>query len=329
MATCASTGRFVDRSRAFDHGADQSALAQHAPSATAGVPAVSGRAQRPLRLGGRTFLHDELVVMAVVNRTPDSFFDRGRTYSFGAALDRVDQAVAEGAAIIDIGGVKAGVGDDVSLADERRRVVPLVAAVRGRYPDTVISVDTYRAEVAEPACAAGADLINDVWGGWDPRLAEVAARYGTGLVCAHTGGRAPRTPAQPRSYDDVVADVVGAVTALAERAVACGVRPDGLLVDPAHDFGKEHRPVPGGHPPTERAGGHRMAGVGRRVPQGLRGRSTRRRARRATGRNPCGHRPQRLARCPSVPGPRCGSHSASPVLQMTAAVAALRPAGTS
>ncbi len=177
--------------------------------------------------------------MAVLNRTPDSFFDRGRTYRLGAALDRVEQVVAEGAAIIDIGGVKAGAGPRVTVEEELDRVVPVVAAVRARHPDLVISVDTYRAAVAAVVCRAGADLINDAWGGWDPQLAEVAARHGVGLVCAHTGGRAPRTPARPVAYDDVVTDVIRDVTSLADRAVALGVRPDAVLIDPAHDFGKD------------------------------------------------------------------------------------------
>ncbi|MGH3095400.1 MAG: dihydropteroate synthase [Streptosporangiales bacterium] len=193
----------------------------------------------PLHLGRRVFPPGQPVIMAIVNRTPDSFFDRGRTYAFGAALDRVDQVVAEGAPIVDIGGVKAGAGAEVTVAEEVARVVPLVAAVRERYPDLVISVDTYRAAAADPMCRAGADLINDAWAGWDPRLAEVAARHATGLVCAHTGGRLPRTPPRPIAYADVVADVIAAVTALAERAVALGVRPQSILIDAAHDFGKD------------------------------------------------------------------------------------------
>lgn len=206
---------------------------------TAPPPGKRAVKQRPLRLGTRVFPPGELVVMAVVNRTPDSFYDRGRTYRLGAALDRVEQAVAQGAAIIDIGGVKAGVGPHVSVAEELDRVLPVLTAVRARHPDVVLSVDTYRAAVAEAVCRAGADVINDAWGGWDPQLAEVAARHSAGLVCAHTGGRAPRTPPRPTAYDDVVADVIRTVTTLADRAVALGVRPDGVLVDPAHDFGKD------------------------------------------------------------------------------------------
>jgi dihydropteroate synthase len=190
----------------------------------------------PLRLHGRSL--DGCTVMAVVNRTPDSFFDRGATYGFDAALTAVDTAVAEGADIIDIGGVKAGPGAEVDVREELRRVVDLVVAVRERHPQIVISVDTWRAEVGEAVAEAGADLLNDTWGGVDPRLAEVAAAYGIGLVCAHAGGLDPRTRPHRIGYGDVVADVVRHVTAEAERAVSLGVRRDAILIDPAHDFGK-------------------------------------------------------------------------------------------
>src|SRR5690349_24904321 len=106
--------------------------------------------------------------MAIVNRTPDSFFDRGATYAEDAALTAVEGAVAAGADLIDIGGVKAGPGTRVDAAEEIRRTVSTVAAVRARFPEVLISIDTWRAEVAREAVAAGADLINDTWAGADP-----------------------------------------------------------------------------------------------------------------------------------------------------------------
>jgi dihydropteroate synthase len=195
----------------------------------------------PLRLGRRMFGDDHLAVMAIVNRTPDSFYDRGATYGLGAALDAVDRAVAEGAEIVDIGGVKAGPGADVDAAEELRRTAEVVAAVRGAYPELVISVDTWRAGVAKELAAEGADLLNDTWGGVDPGLAEVAAATGAGLVCSHAGGQRPRTRPHRVEYADVVADVVATVTRLAARAGELGVRRDGIVVDPAHDFGKNTR----------------------------------------------------------------------------------------
>jgi dihydropteroate synthase len=146
--------------------------------------------------------------------------------------------VAAGAQIVDIGGVKAGPGEEVSTAEEIGRVGELVAAVRERHHDVVISVDTWRAEVGEAVALLGADLLNDTWGGADPELADVAAAHQIGLVCSHTGPMAPRTRPHRPTYGDVVRDVITAVTALAERAVAAGVRQDSILVDPAHDFGK-------------------------------------------------------------------------------------------
>ncbi|MFF4793707.1 dihydropteroate synthase [Streptomyces sp. NPDC001276] len=194
-----------------------------------------------LRLGRRAFDAHEPVIMAIVNRTPDSFYDQGSTFRDEPALARVEQAVAEGAAIIDIGGVKAGPGDEVTAEEEARRTVGFVAEVRRRFPDVVISVDTWRADVGEAVCEAGADLLNDAWGGVDPRLAEVAARYGTGLVCTHAGGAEPRTRPHRVTYDDVMADILRVTVGLAERAVALGVPRESVIIDPGHDFGKNTR----------------------------------------------------------------------------------------
>ena len=191
-----------------------------------------------MKLGPGTFASTDRLVMAIVNRTPDSFFDRGATYAEEAAMDRVHQVVAEGAEIVDIGGVKAAPGDEVSVAEEIRRTAPFVARVREAHPHLVISVDTWRHEVGREVCAAGADLLNDAWGGFDPRLAEVAAEHDAALVCTHAGGLSPRTRPHRIVYDDVVSEVLAGVTALAERAAALGVARDRILIDPGHDFGK-------------------------------------------------------------------------------------------
>jgi dihydropteroate synthase len=191
-----------------------------------------------LRLRRRVFGPRQRLVMAIVNRTPDSFYDRGSTWDETAAMDRVHQVIADGADIVDIGGVPAAPGSVVDVAEEIRRTVPFVAAVRSAYPDTVISVDTWRHETARELCAAGADLINDTWGGWDQKLAEVAGEYGVGLVCSHAGGLPPRTRPHRVAYDDVVADVLARTLAAASRAVSAGVDPARVLIDPAHDFGK-------------------------------------------------------------------------------------------
>jgi dihydropteroate synthase len=191
---------------------------------------------------GRPVAGDRALIMAIVNRTPDSFYDRGSTFTDDAAKAAVHHAIDEGADVIDVGGVKAGPGQAVDSDEEIARVVPFIEWLRSAYPQQLISVDTWRATVAKQACAAGADLINDTWGGVDPGLPEVAAEFDAGLVCSHTGGAAPRTRPFRVSYghtvSGVVDDVIAEVTTAAERAVAVGVARDRILIDPTHDFGK-------------------------------------------------------------------------------------------
>ncbi len=192
-----------------------------------------------LRFGTRAVAADRALVMAIVNRTRDSFYDRGATFDERAALAAVDRVVAEGADIVDVGGVRAGShGEEVDAGEEIRRVVPFIATVRERHPELVISVDTWRHEVARQACIAGADLINDTWAGADPLLADVAAEFGVGIVCSHTGGVLPRTDPHRVRYLDVVAEVTDELVRSAERLVSLGVHRNSILIDPTHDFGK-------------------------------------------------------------------------------------------
>ena len=177
-------------------------------------------------------------VMAIVNRTPDSFYDKGATFDLDPALRRCDEVIAAGASIVDIGGVKAGPGKAVGAAEEIDRVVPIIEKVHERHPDVLISVDTWRSEVAEAAIAAGAGLVNDTWAGWDPGLIEVAGHHRVGYVCSHTGGITPRTRPHRVHFDDVVADVIAETTQLAERAASLGCPEELTFIDPTHDFGK-------------------------------------------------------------------------------------------
>jgi dihydropteroate synthase len=179
--------------------------------------------------------------MAIVNATPDSFFDKGRNWGTEAALARVDEVVAQGAEVVDIGGIKAAPGGDIGPEEELSRVLPVIEKARERHPDVVLSVDTWRADVADVLCSAGADVINDAWGGVDPHLAGVAARHGAGLVCTHAGRQQPRTRPHRVWYDDVVAETTDYLRGLADGALAAGVRRDGIVIDPAHDFGKNSR----------------------------------------------------------------------------------------
>ena len=192
----------------------------------------------PLKLGHRTYTDGLPLVMAIVNRTPDSFFDQGATFAEDRAWARVQQVVEEGADIVDIGGVRAGYGPHVDVAEEIARVAGFVGRVRAAYPDLVISVDTWRSEVAQAVLEQGADVINDAWGGHDPDLVGVAAAHGAAVICTHAGGLSPRTDPYRQEYDDVVATCIETTVGLAERAVAAGVDPHSVVIDPAHDFAK-------------------------------------------------------------------------------------------
>ncbi|HUH06609.1 MAG TPA: dihydropteroate synthase [Egibacteraceae bacterium] len=192
-----------------------------------------------LTLGRRDFdVERRALVMAIVNRTPDSFYDKGRTYALSAAIDHALEQIDEGADIIDVGGVKAGPGEDVALDEELRRIVDFVEAFRA-HSDAPVSVDTFRAEVARAALDAGADLVNDTSGMIEPEIGDIVAAHGrAALVVMHPGGP-PRTPPfRPTYLPDVTTAVLQTCRDLAEQAQRRGVRADQIVVDPGHDFGK-------------------------------------------------------------------------------------------
>lgn len=191
-----------------------------------------------LQLGRHAFGDDDALMMAIVNRTPDSFFDQGATWAEDAAFERVREVVEQGAEIVDIGGIKAAPGAQIGPEEEKARVVDFVARVREEFPSLVISVDTWRAEVGDAVCRAGADVLNDAWGGADPELVDVAAEHGAAIICTHTGGVTPRTRPYRIEYDDVVAAVLEDCLAYASRALDAGVARESIVIDPAHDFGK-------------------------------------------------------------------------------------------
>ncbi|MDQ4065177.1 MAG: dihydropteroate synthase, partial [Actinomycetota bacterium] len=178
---------------------------------------------------------DRCLVMGIVNRTPDSFYDGGRM-DLGAATAIAEEMVDAGADILDLGGVKAGPGPDVAEREELDRVVPLVEAVAAR-TDVPISVETARPLVASAALDAGAAIVNDVTGADDDELLEVCARSRAALVLMHHGGQIRGRPRHPR-YDDVVVAIKQTWEALAARANAAGVSDEALIVDPGLDFGK-------------------------------------------------------------------------------------------
>ena len=204
---------------------------------------------RALVLRGQAFDTARPAVMAIINRTADSFWDGNRHTTLDSALTALDEAVAQGADIVDVGGVRAGQeGEVVGAAEEIDRVLPFLERARATYPGLLLSLDTWRSEVAE-AAGGLVDLVNDTWAGADPELVRVAARTGAGVVCSHTGGLPPRTdPVDVRYADEdgddelaVVRDVLRVLADGARTALDAGVPAERILVDPTLDFGKTTR----------------------------------------------------------------------------------------
>jgi dihydropteroate synthase len=186
-------------------------------------------------IGGRPFDFDrQIAVMAIVNRTPDSFHDRGATFALAKATEAVRAAAATGADWIDIGGVPFAPGPEVTAGEELDRVLPLVRAARDL---AVVSVDTFRPEVAREVIAAGAGVINDTSGLRDPAMADAVAGTAASLVITHSLA-APRTVHPRPRYDDVTAEVGAFLRQRVADALEHGVRPDQLIIDAGHDLNK-------------------------------------------------------------------------------------------
>jgi len=179
---------------------------------------------------------DRALVMGILNRTPDSFFDAGETFALDALLRRAEQLVAEGADVLDVGGVKAGPGPEVSEAEELDRVVPALEALRARF-ETPLSIDTWRASVLRAACAAGAVLGNDISGFADPDYLSTATAFGASVVATHIR-LAPRLPDPEPRYDDLLGAVQVFLLARARAAEAAGLGPEQIALDPGLDLGK-------------------------------------------------------------------------------------------
>ncbi|GIU85205.1 MAG: dihydropteroate synthase [Acidimicrobiales bacterium] len=204
-----------------------------------GVPTTEEEGCRAARLvlGGHSWdLTRQAVVMGILNRTPDSFFDKGAYWDFDRFLARADRLVAEGADILDVGGVRAGPGEEVTPEEELSRVVPAVEALRRRF-DTPVSVDTWRAEVVQACFEAGAVLGNDISGFADPGYLPAAAAAGAGVVATHIR-LGPRIPDPDPHYDDVVETVRRRLGELARKAVAAGIPAESVIVDAGLDLGK-------------------------------------------------------------------------------------------
>jgi dihydropteroate synthase len=174
--------------------------------------------------------------MGILNRTPDSFYDKGATFVLDALLARADELVADGADILDVGGVKAGPGPEVTEAEELDRVIPTIEALRARI-DVPLSVDTWRAAVARAAYTAGAVVGNDISGFADPDYLPVAAGAGATVVATHIR-IGPRIPDPDPEYEDVVGTVRDFLEERAARARAAGVGADQVVLDAGLDLGK-------------------------------------------------------------------------------------------
>ncbi len=190
-----------------------------------------------LWLGDHRFdITHRAVVMGILNRTPDSFYDRGSYWDFDAFLAKAEGLVADGADFLDVGGVKAGPGDFVSEQEELDRVVPAVEALRARF-DVPLSVDTWRASVAAASFAAGAVVGNDISGFGDPAYLAVCAAAGASVVATHIRLQ-PRVPDPEPVYDDVVQAVCDFLAERAEMALAAGIPRPRVMIDAGLDLGK-------------------------------------------------------------------------------------------
>ncbi len=187
-------------------------------------------------------IHDERsypLIMGILNVTPDSFYDGGRYKSIYAALKRVEQMVAEGVDIIDIGGESTRpFSEPVPLEEELRRVLPVIENVKKRFPDIVLSVDTYKAKVAAEALSMGVCILNDVSAlRFDPQMAEVVRKFSPVVVLMHMKGKPKDMQINP-VYEDVVAEVKGFLCERKNFLLQMGLSEENIVIDPGIGFGK-------------------------------------------------------------------------------------------
>lgn len=185
-----------------------------------------------MRIGKKDFSSGERTyVMGILNITPDSFSDGGRYNDLDSALRQAERMIREGADILDVGGESTRPGyEKIDEEEEVSRVAPVIEALKKRF-DVPVSIDTYKSNVAEAALAAGADLLNDIWGcRYDERCAELAARYDAAVCLMHN-----RKQAQ---YEDFMPEVIGDLQVSLSIAERHGVKKDKIILDPGVGFGK-------------------------------------------------------------------------------------------
>jgi dihydropteroate synthase len=190
-----------------------------------------------LEIGDRRFdLRTGAVVVGILNRTPDSFYDQGTYFGFDAFLAKAEKLVADGADVLDVGGVKAGPGPEVTEEEELDRVIPAIEALHARF-DVPLCVDTWRASVADASFRAGAVVGNDISGFADPDYLRVCADAGASVVATHIRLR-PRVPDPEPYYDDLVGTVNAFLLERAQMAEAAGIPRERIMLDAGLDLGK-------------------------------------------------------------------------------------------
>lgn len=187
----------------------------------------------------RTLDVSDTIVMGILNVTPDSFYPGSRVPTVDEALKRAERMIEEGAVVLDVGGESTRPGSDPVPEDEEiRRVVPVIRAISKRFPEAIISVDTYKSRVAKEALEAGAHVVNDISGGkFDPHILKVAAEYGAGVILNHIRGK-PKDMQKNPHYDDPVSEVWEELMERVDRAKSYGIPEDSICVDPGIGFGK-------------------------------------------------------------------------------------------
>lgn len=201
------------------------------------MPSQVASERMELSLGNRSYdLTYRALVMGILNRTPDSFYDQGEFWNLDVFYRRAEQLVSDGADLLDVGGVKAGPGPEVGEAEELDRVVGVIDELSKRF-DLPLSCDTWRASVAKAAYDVGAVMGNDISGFADPDYLEVAAAAGATVVATHIR-LGPRIPDPEPYYDDVIVEVNSFLADRAARASAAGIPPERIVVDAGLDLGK-------------------------------------------------------------------------------------------
>ena len=213
-----------------------------------GIPAVVAELERYLRKGpkgtlladGRRLTYDRMAVMGILNVTPDSFYAGSRRQGTDAVLAQAERMLADGAAILDIGGESTRPGaDPVTAEEERARVLPAVEQVKRRFPEAVVSVDTYRASLAREALAVGADIINDISAMQaDPGMLQAVVDTGAPIILMHMRG-VPKNMQTQCQYDNVVQEVAASLDERARLLRDRGIGPDKIILDPGIGFAKD------------------------------------------------------------------------------------------